>query len=40
MAEALAGAWHSITGFFHDALLLIIGAVVGFVVGYVFSKFK
>lgn len=40
MGASIIGAWQSICGFVHDALFLIIGAGIGFVVGYVVSKFK
>jgi hypothetical protein len=40
MFAPIVGAWQSICGFFHDATFLIIGALIGFVVGYIVSKFK
>lgn len=40
MFEAVGGAWQSICGFVHNALMLGIGGVIGFVIGYLVAKFS
>jgi len=38
MFAPVIGAWHSIVGFFHNLMMLGIGGVIGFVIGWLTGK--
>jgi uncharacterized membrane protein (Fun14 family) len=40
MFAPVIGAWQSICGFMHNVLMLGIGGVIGFAIGYLVAKFS